>query len=229
MSRVESMFSFFISTTTKYISSMPIPVQGIGGVSSTHPFINEQGRQILSNDGYSKAAQIFYLFADQLDKGVVWIDKGLKSAYHHYDPDTGTGMWLWPSAAEKCAEFFNKALKLWRNKKHALAMFFLGAAIHLVQDVCVPHHASCKAFNGHLEFEGWVEKRKDNYIVDSGGIYEISVKPEGWIAENARLAKDYYSLVANNSPEGYHRATEVLLTRAQRTTAGFLLHFHNQL
>lgn len=156
MSGVAAMFSFFVSTTTRYISSAPLPVQAIGGASSTHPFINEQGRQILRNDGYRKEAQIFYLFANQLDNGVVWVDKGLKSACHHYDSDTGTGMWLWPSAAEKCTEFFTRALKLWQKKRHALAMCFLGAAIHLVQDVCVPHHASCKIFNGHLEFEGYI-------------------------------------------------------------------------
>lgn len=229
MLNVATIFSRFVATTTKYVSSASPSIQMVGGTSSTHPYINKQGVQILFNDGYRKEAKLFNLFTDQLDNGVVWIDKGLKSTYHHYDPDTGTGMWLWPSAAEKCSDFFTKSLKLWQNKKHALAMFFLGAAIHLVQDVCVPHHASCKVFNGHVEFEGWAEDRKDSYSIDSGGIYGISGKPEEWIAENARLAKNYYSLVENNSPDGYHRAIEILLPRAQRTTAGFLLHFYNQL
>lgn len=229
MLNVTSMVSWFVSTTTRYVSSAPLPVQFIGPTSSTHSFINEQGRQILFNDGYKKAAQLFYLFSTQLNDGVVWIDKGLNSACHHYDPDTGTGMWLWPSAAEKCSELFKKALKLWQNKKHASAMFFLGAAMHLIQDVCVPHHASCKIFDGHLEYESWAEKRKNNYKVDSGGIYEIAGKPEEWITENARLAKEYYFLVSDCSSKGYHQATEILLPRAQSTTAGFLLYFYSQL
>lgn len=108
-------------------------------------------------------------------------------------------------------------------------MFFLGATLHLVQDLCVPHHASCNIFSGHKDFEQWAEKRKHDYKVDSGGIYGISDKPEEWIAENAKLAKSYYQLLLNGSDNDYHQATEILLPRAQHTTAGFLLHFYNQL
>lgn len=229
MLNVTAMFSWPVTTAAKYFSSAPLPVHGVRGASSTHSFINEQGRIVLFNDGYRKAAHLFNMFANHLDNGVVWIDKGLKSTCHHYDPDTGTGMWLWPSAAEKCSVFFVRALHLWRRKKHARAMFFLGAASHLVQDLCVPHHASCKVFSGHTDYEGWAEKRKENYKVDNSGIYELSGKPEDWIAENARLAKEYYCLVSNHSTEDYHQATQILLPRAQRTTAGFLLSFFNQL
>jgi phospholipase C len=224
-----AMFSLSVSTATKYISTAAIPVQGFKGASSTHTFINENGRRILNNDGHKKMAQFYQMFASHLDSGVVWIDKGLKSTCHHYDPETKGGMWLWPSAADKCLEFFNKSLKLWQNKKHGRAMFFLGAATHLVQDVCVPHHASCRIFSGHRDYEGWAEKRKENYKVERSGIYNISGSPEGWIAENARMGKSCYDLVNSGSTEGYHRATELLLPLAQRTTAGFLMYFYNRM
>lgn len=229
MLRATSMLSNIVTTTTKHISSFSFPVQGVKGASSTHSFITNQARQILDNDGYKKAAHIFNIFDEQLVKGVVWVDIGLKSACHYYDPDTGTGMWPWPNSAVKCAEFFYKSLDLWQRNKHAMAIFSLGAAIHLVQDACVPHHAACKMFNCHLEYENWAEKRKDNYRVDRGGIYEVSVKPQEWISENARSAKCYYNLVGNAPLEGYHKATEVLLPLAQCTTAGILLNFYNQL
>lgn len=228
MISVATMFNWAVSATANYISLTPPLIEEIGETSNTHIFINRQSLEILINDGYKKEAQLFQMFASQLDNGVIWIDKGLKSTCHYYNPDTGTGMWLWPSAAEKCSMLFDKSLKLWQNKKHAMAMFFLGAAIHLVQDVCVPHHASCKILGGHLDFEGWVEKRKEHFSVESGGLYNISPKIIDWIAENARLAKNYYNMVSNNSPEGYNQATEVLLPQAQRSTAGFLLHFYNQ-
>ncbi|MDF9408873.1 MAG: Phospholipase C precursor [Pelotomaculum sp. PtaB.Bin013] len=226
-SSVTAIFNRFICNTTISVSSLALSLQAVNSSTSTHPFINEQGRRILYNDGNKKAAQLFYLFAGQLDSGVVWIDKGLKSACHHYNPNTGSGFWLCPNAADKCTDLFSKAIKLWRREKHALAIFFLGAAVHLVQDVCVPHHASCKIFNGHLDFELWVEKRKSNYQIVSDGTYEISDKPAEWIAENARLAKRYCHLVENNLPGDYHQAVEVLLPRAQRTTAGFFMHFYN--
>lgn len=226
---VAAVLGWPISATAKYFSTSSHPVHRTKGPESTHPFINVQGRRILFNDGHRKASHIFNIFADQLDRGVVWIDKGLKNACHYYDSENGCGIWLWPSAADKCNDFFTRALDLWKDKKHARAMFFLGAAIHLVQDLCVPHHACCKIFSGHNDFESWADRNKNNYMVDSQGLYGISDNPEDWIAENARLAREYYTLVESSTPEKYHRATKILLPRAQATTAGFLLLFYQQL
>lgn len=183
----------------------------------------------MHNDGHRQAAQFFELFSEQLDRGVVWVDNGFRSTCHLYDPDTRSGMWRWPSAAEKCSEFHNKALDLWQKKKHFRAMFYLGAALHLIQDVCVPHHASCKLFSGHAEFEEWAGNRKENYCVERHGIYEVSETPEQWIIENARLAKNHYQLVNQGLCADYHKATRILLPRAQQTTAGFLLNFYKQI
>jgi len=80
-----------------------------------------------------------------------------------------------------------------------------------------------------VDFEDWAGRRKSHYKVDSGGTYGISENPEGWVVENAGVAKGYYSQVADNLPEGYHRAAEALLPRAQQTTAGFLMLFYNRL
>lgn len=229
MLNITTMFSRFVLSTTNYVCQTPIPLQMVRGASSTHVFNNEQGRKILLNDGFKKEAQLFNMFSGQLDSGLIWIDKGLKSVYHYYDPDSGTGMWLLPSAAEKCSVFFNRSLIMWRNKKHNLAMFFLGAALHLVQDLCVPHHAACRVFDGHQEFEDWAETRKDNYRVESGGIYAVSDKTEEWVADNARLAKKYYPLVTSHTPDCNHHAAKILLPRAQKTTAGFLKHFYDRI
>ncbi|HBC92845.1 MAG TPA: phospholipase [Pelotomaculum sp.] len=229
MLNITTMFSRLVSSTANYVCQKPIPLQVVRGASSTHVFHNEQGRKILLNDGFKKEAQLFNMFSRQLDGGVIWVDKGLKSVYHYYDPDSGTGMWLLPSAAEKCSVFFRRSHAMWRSKKHNLAMFLLGAALHLVQDLCVPHHAACKVFDGHQEFEGWVEIRKDNYKVESGGIYAISDKTEEWVADNARLSKKYFPLLAGHSPEYSHHAAKILLPRAQQTTAGFLKYFYDRI
>ncbi|NMA52248.1 MAG: phospholipase [Peptococcaceae bacterium] len=207
--------------------SMSIPTQMVKGASTTHVFNNIQGRQILLNDGYKKEAHLFNIFTDQLDCGVQWVDKGLKSCCHLYDPDSKSGMWLWPNAAEKCSELFNKAVSLWKKKNHPKSMFYLGAALHLVQDLCVPHHAVCNVLYGHQEFEDWSELRKYNYTVEDGGIYDISGKPEDWVAENARQAKKYFPLVKGRSTENNHYTVAKLLPLAQRTSAGFLKFFYN--
>ena len=217
----------FITETATYSPMVAKPMEATRGACCTHTFINEQAGKILFNDGYIKVFKFFNMFASQLDEGVVWVDSGLKSACHYYDPDTGSGMLFWPSAVEKCSDFFSKAMNMWQRKKHNHAMFFLGAAVHLVQDLCVPHHAVCKVLGSHLRFENWVEKRKFNYRVDIGGIYDLSDNPRDWIVENAKYSKNYFFKVEDNSPEGYHVATTALLPRAQQTTAGLLLLFYN--
>jgi len=229
MLNVAALFNRSVTATVRRSPVSSRPVEEKREAGGTHVFINEQARRILFNDGHRKVANFFNMFTGQLDGGVVWIDSGLKSVSHHYDPDTGSGMWFWPSAAEKCSEFFSSALNLWQSKKHTRAMFFLGAAAHLVQDLCVPHHAACRLFAGHAQYEGWAARRKFDYSAERGGIYDISGNPADWVDENARTAGKYLSLVDNNSSEGYHTATKSLLPRAQFTTAGFLLLFYSRL
>lgn len=208
-----------LAVLAKPLSSFP---RQILGASSTHVFCNRQARLILLNDGYKQVAQLFNRYGNQLDKGVVWADRFLRSTTHHYDPSTGRGVWLLPSAAQKCRVYFQKAFAFWRKGKYARAMFFLGAAAHLVQDACVPHHACCRMFDGHLEYEKWAKENKHHYGVNAGGLYNRADSPEGWVAVNARVAREYYRYVKSpGSEEDYHAATAVLLALAQRSTAGF--------
>jgi len=211
-----------LRNTIFFLSLFSLPRQ-ILGASSTHVFCNQQGRIILRNDGHERKARLVNQFSNELDKGVIWADKGWRSMTHHYDPETGRGIWLWADAAQKCAAYFKKAFSLWQHGKHAGAMFLVGAAAHLVQDACVPHHASCRMGNGHLAYENWVEKNKHQYKVQAGGLYDQGdTPPQEWIITNARLAGKHYSRIqvpGNN--DHYHQVTSVLLPLAQRSTAGF--------
>lgn len=207
-----------------HFSFVSFPRQ-IVGASSTHVFCNQQGRIILANDGYKHIAQLFNRFAGELDKGVVWADRLWRSTAHHYNPQTGRGIWLLSNSAQKCSAYFKKAFLLWRRGKCGRAMFYLGAAAHLVQDACVPHHAVGQMFDGHLDYERWVKERKHHYKVNTGGLYHLGSFPEEWIQANARVALKYYCCVKSpGNDELYHQATVVLLALAQRSTAGFF-HF----
>jgi len=209
-----------------FAALITIPRQ-IWGASTTHVFCNRQGRIILKNDGYEREARLFNQFGDVLDKGVVWADKGWRSTSHHYNPDTGRGIWPWASSAQTCAAYYSKAFSFWQGGNYNKAMFMIGAAAHLVQDACVPHHASCIICNGHQAYENWVEKRKLQFKVQSAGIYDHGDTPQDWIIENARLAKKYYSRL--RSFNDYQQVTAVLLPIAQRSTAGFFKFCARQL
>lgn len=209
------------------LKTLPLPMHCVRGASLTHTFLNRQAKEILYNDGYRKEADFFSYFSEELDLGVTWADTGLKAFCHFYDNETKAGKWLWPNATLTCEYFLVKSLELWKNKQYVKAMFFLGAATHLVQDMCVPHHSRCVLGKGHVEFERWVRKHRENYSITHGDIYLDLKKPEEWIHLNAAYSFDYFPYVQLNSPEDhYHLAASILLPRAQASTSGFWLWFY---
>ena len=172
------MISFMISLAqpltdygTKKYASISTAKSIVKGASFTHSFCIFQALNILYNDDFTKVADIFKYFLKELNDGVVWADKGFKSIHHYYNPDTGYGKCHLTSAAQLCADYTSKAIKLWKNKKHHQAMFYLGAAAHLIQDMCVPHHACCVAMDGHHYFEKWAEDHREEYLVEHAGMY----------------------------------------------------------
>lgn len=192
----------------------------------THNYCNEQAAIILEADGYPQAARQIQTHLKELKEGVAWADRAWKNSSHFFNPLTGKGFWRWPNALLECHLHFHRAQKEWEAHHHSKAMFFLGAAAHLVQDLCVPHHVRGDIFNGHQDFESWAEANRNYFSVNSGGIYNLGETPGAWVAANALFSDQYYPLVAENSKQiNYPLASKVLLSRAQRTTAGFFLFF----
>ncbi len=204
------------------------PSYGLKGYSETHFFINNRAIQILFSDGHYHCAEILKKFHLQLDEGSIWVDKGIGSASHHYNPITGTGLWMWPNAYKKCNDYIQEAGLFWLNAKFDKSIFLLGAAAHLVQDLCVPHHATCNMFEGHLKYERWTKRHKERYSVIYGGSYDIGKTPGEWVSRNALFSMPYLNMVTPGTPDtDFDNASEILLKRAQRTTAGFFLYFFN--
>lgn len=194
----------------------------------THNYCNEQAAIILNTDGYTRAAHYINCYMKDLNQGVAWADRAWKNSSHFFNPSTGKGFWRWPNALLECHLHFHRAQKEWENRHHNKAMFYLGAAAHLVQDLCVPHHVHGDLFNGHKDFENWAEANRNFFAVNSGGIYKLGETPGAWVAANALFSGQYYPLVAENSKQiNYPLAAKILLSRAQRTTAGFLLFYLN--
>ena len=215
----------------KAILKVVSPIQRVLDVNlaETHIFLNTQGVKILCNDGHKKVSNFINNYIGEIHKGVVWADKGWKNFAHYLDPYQNKGIWPWPDARFECNYYFKKALKFWRKGNVYKSMFFLGAAVHLVQDMCVPHHARGVAFNGHSSYERWVQDHFSLYSVNGNGIYNIATTVDDWINFNAKIAWSYYSDVCGSAAieDNYHQTTTTLLAQAQRTTAGFLLYYFN--
>lgn len=211
----------------KSIFSVGTPFQKIFSVKGdTHIFCNRQGIKILKNDGEKAHAFFLNRHIENLNRGVLWADKGWKYFFHYLDPKVNNGYGPFTDAKLECEFYFDKAMNFWSNNNKKKAMFFLGAAAHLVQDLCVPHHSAGAAFCGHTEYEKWVQEHFTSYEVGSGGIYNYYEDPGDWVEHNANISRVYYPYVSLiRSGRSYDMATKVLLPLAQRTTAGFLSYF----
>ena len=192
----------------------------------THEFCNKQALSILRDDGHVPCAEFFERYITELNAGVYWADTGWKNVSHYFEPTSGKGLWQFPSAADEFERYAGKAALSVQNGNYPQAVFFLGAATHLVQDVCVPHHARGKLFCGHQEYENWVQQHHTNYAVAVQGIYNEGLKGGMWLLNNAVVAADLLDWVtADNREAFYHKATTILLPRAQRSTAGLFQQF----
>ena len=201
----------------------------VAGRWDTHSFINCQAIKIMGCDGFSAQAALLKRYLDTIDQGVKWADKGWKCCAHYCDPFDKNGLKPWPDAASECRNLFERALFKWKQGNKGKAFFLLGAAAHLVQDLCVPHHARTVAFAGHQIYEKWVQGHHDEFAVSENGIYNITDDPAGWVLHNAKIAWDYFPYVSQTgSKTSYRMATSILLPLAQRTSAGFFLYFLNK-
>lgn len=214
----------------KLVLAAGLPIQKlVSGKGETHLFCNRQALEILKKDGKQAYARFLGNYLEIINRGVLWADKGWKNFAHYLDPSAGIGLGPWPDARLECNLFFQKALSLWKQGNKKKAIFFLGAAVHLVQDLCVPHHARCVAFCGHQEYERWVQEHYLDFMVNSEGYYIAFEDPGDWVVHNARISRCYFPYVSSVcSLTSYNMATGVLLPLAQRSTAGFFSYFLDQ-
>lgn len=223
----------YVDKTPSYISAAKVILAAAGPAQRllqnpvvTHFMINRQARVILFKDGYKKYADIVDEFLDYLDQGVSWADENFKNMSHFYNPRTLKGLFGWTDAANECNMFWNKAINHWKTVDCDKAFFYIGAAVHLIQDLCVPHHAMGMIFDGHHEYESWAGENRETYRIERGGEYGLGDTPGEWVRKNASIAARHYHLVrAGATLDNYHKATSILLTRAQTSTAGFLHYF----
>jgi phospholipase C len=111
-------------------------------------------------------------------------------------------------------------------------MFYLGAACHLAQDMTVPQHVNIRLLGHHKKYETWVKKmylEHDYFKVKDGGIYFDSASK--YIDYNSRLAIEIYKKhkVEEVLHKRFHDITAEILTLAQRTTAGIMLKYYNDI
>lgn len=209
---------------TKLILASAGPLQYfLDSPGATHLQCLQQACILLERDGRKEAARLFDSYQAMLAKGLYWADRGWKNVNHFYSHPEKQGLMGWPGAVTECQSYFNKGVSLFAQDAEK-GMFFLGAALHLVQDVCVPHHALGVVFDGHKEFETWAAQNCRQFTAQRG-LYLSFSHPAQWIEYNARYAGPLYPLVSlkhKSTEKTYRRAAELLIPLTIAASAGFL-------
>lgn len=219
-----SVYTYTLGKMTKMILAPVGPLQYLlNSPGLPHIYSLEQAYRLLEQDNKSRAANFFEDYHTYLKKGLLWADRGWKNVCHYYNWNNDQNRVQWPDAAAECQYYFNKAMSLF-SQEMVKGMFYLGAALHLVQDMCVPHHSTGVVFDGHLEFEKWAASNWYNFPAKTG-LYSSFTHPVQWIDQNAKLSAPLYPLVSIEngcSSKTYTKAAETLIPLSIATTAGFL-------
>lgn len=199
---------------------------------TVHKFIIIQAIEILKNDGYKEEASFFKKHIVSLNNGVTWADQDFKSSNHFYHVTRGKGLYGFSDALTECKKYYNRSMAFIDAGDVSKALFYFGAACHLVQDTTVPQHVNNKLLKSHRKFELWIISRlmtDYSFIAKDGTVIYDEI--EDYIVNNAIMANSTYikNLAIHSRDERYSRIATTILKEAQRTTAGFMVKYYKDI
>lgn len=199
---------------------------------TVHKFIDIQALNILKNDGYEEEFKFLKGYINSINAGAMWADQDFKSSNHFYDYRKGKGLYGFSNALEECRRYYSNALQYVESGNMEKAMFYFGAACHLIQDTTVPQHVNNKLLKSHRKFELWIISKLMNdfiFVADSGVVRYKYI--EDYIKNNAFIANNAYlkNIHIKDREIRYGNVASVSLKEAQRTTAGFMLDFYDDI
>jgi Zinc dependent phospholipase C. len=194
-----------------------------------HKYINEQALIILKNDAHLDAYWFFSRNIDKLNEGVVWADQDFKSSSHFFNPNKERGLYGSLNAMTLGVDYYKNAVEFYEKGDINRSMFYLGAAVHLVQDMTVPQHANIRLLDNHRQYENFIKRTYLNtprFLADRGGYYGDDI-PE-YIRCNARCAIKIFNKLKDidDNKKRYYTIAKFTLPLAQKSTAGCLLTFY---
>lgn len=228
MNLIEKTYGNILESAFTFLN--PFKKMVINTHCNVHKFINIQALRIIKNDKYLDAFEFFTLNISHINDGTYWADQDFKSSCHLYNPYTKKGLYGRKTAMDLAVEYYNKAKELWLANNEKESMFYLGAALHIIQDMTIPQHANARLLDNHKQYETFVKRTyqyidkfkatKDAYILDT---------IEEYIRFNARVALKIYKKFKDikENEARYYKVANCTLPLAQRTTAGCMLTFYD--
>ncbi|WDV44768.1 zinc dependent phospholipase C family protein [Clostridiaceae bacterium M8S5] len=228
VSTVEKYYGLAFRSVLKFINTIKKRVYI--NDCKVHQFINNQSLRIIYENGCYVEHGLLEYYIKDLNKGVVWADQDFKSIGHFYNPLKQRGLYGHYNALSLAQDYYKLAIKSWKKSHFNKAMFYLGACVHLVQDVTIPQHVNIRLLDKHRKFETYVKKiykdakeyRNTNDIVHKDSI-------ESYVIFNANNAINIYNTYCDvsNDSQKFHSISLESMALAQKTTAGCLMMFLN--
>lgn len=193
-----------------------------------HKFNNLHAINLLKKYEYNNEYHIFNKYLKDINKGSVWADQDFKSIAHFYNPNMKRGLFGHNHSLELTMDYYDKALELWRKGNRHKSMFYLGACVHIIQDLTISQHVKIRLLDGHRQYENYVKYTHDlvkEYIAKDAPILQDS--PEKYIEYNALQAikiDEKFKKIPSTKHRFYHK-TLYTLPLAQQTTAGCFILF----
>jgi hypothetical protein len=159
---------------------------------------------------------------------------------HYWDPENLVGLYGNVGAPTHAQDYFDKAVNCYLGingfeVNKTAAYYYLGYAIHLLQDVTVPHHAKNDPLGYHIDYESFCNYQFvfGNVPKPSNGIYtppkdwEGKINAKAWVHQAALYASPYWYTIEGL---GYDyniwlNVATTLIGYAIKLTAGFLFYF----
>lgn len=196
-----------------------------------HKYINMHSIDLLDKYDYIEEYGFFASYLHDMNLGTVWVDQDFNSSNHFYNPYKNRGLYGRRSALDLALEYYNDAIKSWKEGNKNISMFYFGAAIHIIQDLTIPQHANIRLLDDHRQYENYIKRtfaymaifkaRKEPYILNS---------IKDYVRFNSRIAIKVYRKFKNieNDENRYYRIARCTIPLAMRTSAGAMIMFYNE-
>ena len=228
MDRIETIYNRVLNSV--FTIANPIKKTVKRTECKVHICINYYATATIFNENRLRQYNIFNTYVDNINEGAIWADQDFRSSNHFYNPYKKRGLFGRKSAMDLAVEYYSNAVNFWAVSRDK-AMFFLGAAAHIIQDMTVPQHANIKLLDSHHQYEAFVKRKYmhfKSYNEDLEPYFLDSISD--YVRFNSRIALKVYNKFKSIQEDEYRfsRTSKCTIPLAIRTTAGLMILYYNE-
>ncbi len=196
--------------------------------AKVHQFINNYALNLLKENDYYLEFNQYEKYIDTINKGTVWADQDFKSINHFYNPTKKKGLYGHGNALKLTKKYYEIAVDSFRKNDIEKSMFYLGACVHIIQDLTIPQHVNIRLLDNHRQYENFVktayDKVKDFQTLDKPVIFDDI---EDFVRFNTKVALRIHKQFKKIKDDSlrFYKITNCSLPLSQRTTAGCFIMF----